>query len=98
MTNKKETIKSRSQGPAPTKTDLAHTRPGKTPLMPATMISMPRDIMMRPMIRVTTLMPVLPISLNSRGAARKMSQEQQAGLVAQFETQLAPVRTELFDH
>lgn len=32
--------------------------------------------MMRPMIRVTTLMPVLPINLNSKGAARNISQEQ----------------------
>ncbi|MNE60529.1 hypothetical protein D3C80_1556780 [compost metagenome] len=38
--------------------------------------------MMSPMIRVTTLMPVFPISLNNKGAARKMSQEQYAKAMA----------------
>ena len=52
-----------------------YIKPGNICLIPATIISIPSDIMINPMIRVTTLMPVLPIRRNSKGAARNTNQE-----------------------
>ena len=52
-----------------------YINPGNICFNPATMISMPNDIIIKPMIRVTTLIPVLPITRNNNGAARKTNQE-----------------------